>query len=137
MSDANEGGASTGGLLMPPLPPAFERRGKPVAADSTETVELPRIKERDEERNREVPSGILRPISMIGFILSIILPPLGVLVGVIMLNLTHHREDAGREFASAGVMIGVTLTIVVGLLTFLALLAVDGLDVLLHAVLSE
>ena len=128
------------GLLMPPLPPSFEQRlnapARPVSAD---TMRLPPVTEPNvkAERSRMLSPTVSRTLAAVGFLLSIMLPPIGLLASLIMFSLTRIDGDDGREFASAGVMIGFTLTVIIGLLTCGGMLLVDGVGDLLNSTLNE
>lgn len=69
--------------------------------------------------------------------MSVVLPPVGLAISIVTAVLARRLEGCGKDFAAAGIVIGATLTLLIGLLTACGMLLVDGVGDLLNSILSE
>ena len=125
------------GLLNPPPPPPLGIRHGETNANSSATAEIPKVETPiDAETHSDAPLS-LRVWAAVGLVLSVVLPPVGLAISIVTAVLARRLEGCGKDFAAAGIVIGATLTLLIGLLTACAMLLVDGVGDLLNPILSE
>ncbi len=119
--------AMNGNAQMPAAPAALpypqqpaEQQAEAIAVEEDGTPAAAYEYAEAEAKAKPKKKGRVNVCAVIGYILSFLLPPIGLILSIIGLALSKKYENkSGREVAIAGIIIGIVMTIAAAALVYL------------------